>query len=111
MITTGGFQLMFGKLYIIYPIKWVFLTSITIFEIGSLVCGVAPNSIALIIGRAIAGIGSAGLFSGAMVIISYAVPLTKRPMFFAVFGAVFAVASVVGPLLVSRIYPEIPTFN
>ena len=95
--------MIFGKFYILYPIKWVFLTSITIFEVGSLVCAVAPNSVALILGRAIAGLGSAGLFSGAMVIISYAVPLKSRPMFFAVFGAVYAVASVVGPLLVRSI--------
>lgn len=99
LITTGGFQLIWGKFYVLFPIKWVFLTSITIFEIGSLLCGATPSSIGLILGRAIAGLGSAGLFSGAMVIIAYAVPLVKRPIYFGVIGGVYAVASVVGPLL------------
>lgn len=99
LITTGGFQLIFGKFYVLFPIKWVFLSSITIFEIGSLICGAAPNSIALILGRAVAGLGSAGMFSGAMVIIAYSVPLVKRPIYFGIIGGVYSVASVVGPLL------------
>lgn len=45
--------------------KWVFLMALLIFEIGSLICGVAPTSTALIVGRSIAGLGSAGMFTGA----------------------------------------------
>lgn len=55
------------------------MIAITIFEIGSAICGAAPNSTALIIGRAVAGIGSAGIFSGALIIIAYSIPLEKRP--------------------------------
>jgi MFS family permease len=99
LITTGGFQLIWGKLYVLFPVKWVFLSSITIFEIGSLVCGATPNSVGLILGRAIAGLGSAGLFSGGMVIVAYSVPLVKRPIYFGIIGGVWSVASVVGPLL------------
>jgi hypothetical protein len=51
-------------------IKYSYLTAIFIFEVGSLICGVAPSSKALIVGRAIAGIGVAGLFSGALVILA-----------------------------------------
>lgn len=72
---------MFGKFYTFFSIKWVYLVAIFIFEIGSLVCGAAPTSTGLIIGRAIAGIGSAGVFSGALVIIAYTVPLVKRPIY------------------------------
>ena len=68
------------------------------FVVGSLICGLAPTSVALIVGRAIAGVGGAGIFSGAFTIISYVVPLRQRPMFFAAVGAVNAVASVAGPL-------------
>lgn len=53
LLTTCAFQLFFGKLYTFYSIKWVYLTAIGIFEIGSAVCGAAPNSTALIIGRAV----------------------------------------------------------
>lgn len=56
------------------------------FELGSLICGVAPNSLALIIGRAIQGLGSAGILTGSFVVVSHAVPLEKRPILTAVVG-------------------------
>ena len=46
----------------------MFLTGLAIFEIGSVICAAAPNSIALIIGRAVAGVGGAGLVSGALIV-------------------------------------------
>ena len=52
-------------------IKVTFIIAICIFEIGSLLCGVAPTSVALIIGRAVAGLGTGGIFSGAVVIMAY----------------------------------------
>lgn len=99
LLTTCALQLFFGKLYTFYSIKWVFLTSIAIFEVGSAICGAAPSSIALIIGRAVAGVGSAGLFSGALVIIAYTVPLAKRPAYTGIIGACYGIASIAGPLL------------
>lgn len=75
------------------------MISLTIFEIGSLICGVAPSSVAFIIGRAIAGIGSAGLFSGSFILIAYLVPLEKRPMYTGLIGGIYGVASVIGPLV------------
>jgi MFS family permease len=90
---------MFGKFYSFFSIKLVFIIAICIFEIGSLVCGVAPNSTALIIGRAVAGVGSAGIFSGALIIIAYSVPLEKRPMYTGLLGAMYGIASVAGPLM------------
>lgn len=95
----SAFQLLIGRIYTFYSTKWVYITSIGIFELGSLVCGAAPSSVAFIIGRAIAGIGSAGIFAGAIVVIVDLVPLEKRPAWTGAFGAVFAVASVAGPLL------------
>jgi MFS family permease len=80
LLTTCAFQLLFGKIYTFYPVKWVFLGAIFIFEVGSAVCGAAPTSEALIIGRAVAGVGSSGIFSGALIIVAYSVPLEKRPI-------------------------------
>ena len=99
LLTTCAFQLLFGKFYTFFSIKWVYLVAIGIFELGSLVCGAAPTSVALIIGRAIAGIGSAGIFSGALVIVAYTVPLVKRPIYTGIIGAMYGVASVAGPLM------------
>jgi MFS family permease len=53
-------------------VKGTFLFAIGVFELGSLICGAAPSSVALIVGRAIAGIGVGGIFSGALVISAYA---------------------------------------
>jgi MFS family permease len=92
-------QLLFGKIYKLYPTKTIFLASTVIFEAGSAVCGAAPTSTALIIGRAVAGLGAAGIFSGGMLIMRDIVPLYKRPLYQGFFGATFGIAGVVAPLL------------
>ena len=99
LLTACAFMLLLGRVYTFYNPKWVYLGSLAVFEIGSAVCGAAPNSNALIVGRAIAGLGNAGLFQGAVVIIVYIVPLHKRPQYMGLLGMVFGVASAVGPLL------------
>ncbi|KAM0144798.1 hypothetical protein ACHAP3_000831 [Botrytis cinerea] len=50
-------------------------------------------------GRAVAGIGVGGLFSGAIVILAYCLPLRKRPAAFGLIGGMWGIASVAGPLL------------
>ncbi len=82
-----------------FNIKWSFLYALGIFELGSLVCGVAPTSVALIVGRAIAGWGSAGILTGSFVVVAHAVPLHRRPVFSAAVGVMFALGAIVGPLL------------
>ncbi|KAM7218871.1 putative efflux pump antibiotic resistance protein [Rhypophila decipiens] len=99
LLTTAALQLLFGRFYTFFSIKWVYLTAIVIFELGSLICAVANNSVTLIVGRAVAGVGSAGLFSGALVILAYSVPLESRPLYTGLIGSMFGIASVSGPLL------------
>lgn len=99
LLTTCAFQLLFGKFYTHFNIKLVFLLAITCFEIGSLICGAAPSSTALIVGRAIAGLGAAGIFSGALIIIAHSVPLEKRPNYSSAVIGMYGIASVAGPLL------------
>lgn len=53
-----------GRLYGLFNVKWLILTFIFLFEVGSAVCGSAPSLNALIVGRAIAGIGGAGMYLG-----------------------------------------------
>ncbi|GKT47369.1 putative efflux pump kojT [Colletotrichum spaethianum] len=96
---VAAFQSTWGKAYKYFPLKTSFLLSIFIFEIGSLICAVAPNSVALIVGRAIAGVGAAGIGSGAYTIIGFSAPPDKRPTFTGIVGASYGIASVVGPLI------------
>lgn len=99
MLTAAGFILLYGRIYTFFPTKPVFLSGIFLFELGSIICGAARNSNMLIVGRAIAGLGSSGIFTGAILIMLNTVPLAKRPMLQGLFGACFGVASVAGPLL------------
>ncbi|KAE8165518.1 major facilitator superfamily domain-containing protein [Aspergillus tamarii] len=99
LLTNCAFQLVFGRIYTLFSVKPIFLTSILLFEAGSALCGAAPNSVAFILGRAIAGLGGGGILSGVIVVIVYAVPLHKRPKYQGIFGAVFATSSVTGPLV------------
>lgn len=64
-----------------------------------LVSGVAKNSVTLIVGRAITGVGGAGITGGVYTIIAFIVPPEKVPIYIGLIGAVFSLASVAGPLL------------
>ncbi|KAK7413894.1 hypothetical protein QQX98_007235 [Neonectria punicea] len=99
LITSSATQLLWGRIYSFYSTKVIFLTATVIFEVGSALCGGAPNSTAFIIGRAIAGLGSAGIFSGSSVILTQIVPLEKRPMYVGLMGSMFGIASIIGPLM------------
>ncbi|MCJ1421361.1 hypothetical protein MMC32_007724 [Xylographa parallela] len=98
LLTCCSFQLLFGKFYTFFAVKGVLLTSVVLFELGSVVCGAAPSSVAFILGRALGGIGAAGIFAGSIVCIIYAVPLEKRPRFQGFFGAIFGISSIIGPI-------------
>lgn len=98
-LTVAAFQSPWGKGYKFFDLKWVFLTAISVFEIGSLICAVAPNNEAFIAGRAIIGIGAAGILGGCYCITAFAVPPARRPAFTGVMAATYGIASVIGPLL------------
>ncbi len=98
-LTSCAFQLLWGRIFTFFNLKWAYLVSIIIFEIGSLICAISPNSTTLIVGRAIAGLGSAGIFSGSFIIIACSVPLVKRAKYGAFLGSMYGIASVCGPLM------------
>ncbi|KAK2598659.1 hypothetical protein N8I77_012054 [Diaporthe amygdali] len=98
-LTSTALQPSYGRIYKSFDAKWGFLAAIFLFELGSLICAAAPTSAVLVGGRAVAGLGVAGIFSGCTVIMSFIVPLDKRPLAFGLFGAVWGIAFVVGPLL------------
>ncbi|KAJ6576944.1 major facilitator superfamily domain-containing protein [Mycena vulgaris] len=99
LLTTASFQLLYGRLYSFLSLKWVYVGAVVIFELGSLICGVASSSTALIVGRAIAGLGASGLTTGTLIICANTVPLNKRAMYMGIIGAVYWMGSVAGPLI------------
>ncbi|KAI0391297.1 major facilitator superfamily domain-containing protein [Xylariaceae sp. FL0594] len=98
-LTSGSFQASWGKAYRYFDMKWTFVASIAVFELGSLLCGVAPNSDAFIVGRAIAGSGVAGMGTGGYIIVAYVVEPMQRPTYTGIMGLSYCFASVLGPLV------------
>ncbi len=86
--------LVIWKFYTHFNIKLVFLLATTYSEIGSVICGSAPILTALIVGRAVAGLGASGILSGALIIGADSVPLGKPPAYSSVVIRMFSVASV-----------------
>ncbi|KAJ5934559.1 hypothetical protein N7466_004106 [Penicillium verhagenii] len=99
MMTCGAFQLTYGKLYTFFSPKAVLFFSILTFEVGSAICGAAPSSAALIVGRAFAGVGAGGILAGSATTVVYSVPLKKRPLVQGALGAFFGLAIILGPLI------------
>lgn len=92
-------QLPFGKLSARYPIRWIYSASMLLFLVGSAVCGSAPNSPALIAGRAIAGFGCSGLLVGAFSLVPFLAPTPKRPILLSFMSVARALAATCGPLV------------
>lgn len=99
MLVSASFQSTWGKVFKYFPIKWTFLASLFIFEVGSLVCALAPTSAALVVGRAVAGLGASGVTAGVFILIAFSAPPKHVPTFMGLGGATYAVASLAGPLL------------
>jgi MFS family permease len=98
-MTFGGFQPAAGKFYKYFPLKAAFLGSIFIFVIGSLICALAQNSVTFIVGRAFAGVGAAGVSTGAFTLIPFVAEPKIRPGLIGLVGAVYGLSSVIGPIL------------
>ncbi|RGP81048.1 hypothetical protein FLONG3_837 [Fusarium longipes] len=99
LLTQLSAQPTFGKIYTFWNLKWVYLVSSIIFETGSILCAAAPNSPVFIVGRAVAGLGAAGIFCGAMIIVSRIVEMRKRPLLLAIVSSMYGISSVIGPSL------------
>ncbi|KAF9769820.1 Efflux pump dep3 [Fusarium sp. DS 682] len=93
------FILLWGKIYGVFNIKWVYIFNIFLFEIGSAICGAAPNIETLIIGRVIAGIGGSGMYSGTLTYVSVLTSQQEKPAYLAGSTVVWGIGSVLGPVV------------
>ncbi|WP_435842908.1 MDR family MFS transporter [Streptomyces lavendulae] len=91
-VLVGKFGDLFGR-------KLVFQTSAVVFITGSFLCGLSSNMTMLILWRGVQGVGAGGLMVTSMALIADVVPLRERGKYQGAIGAVFGVATVIGPLL------------
>lgn len=88
-----------GKVYGVFNIKGVYIFNIFLFEVGSALCGAAPNMTALIIGRVIAGLGGSGMYSGTLTYVSVSTTMKERPAYLSGSTVVWGIGSVLGPVV------------
>ncbi|KAL7783865.1 putative MFS transporter [Trichoderma ceciliae] len=98
-ITVGITSPLNGKLYKYFSGRWVYLGCVVLYLIGSAIAAPAPNSIALIIGRAIQGWGVAGVLGGSVLMISYVAEPKSRPILIGLWTCVLMVSTILGPIL------------
>src|SRR3954451_24393845 len=90
---------LYGKLGDLYGRKIVLQGALVLFLVGSALCGLAQNMTELIAFRAIQGLGGGGLMVSAQAAIGDVVPPSERGRYSGLFGAVFGVSSIAGPLI------------
>jgi len=90
---------LYGKLGDLYGRKSVLQFAIVLFLIGSALCGAAQNMAQLISFRAIQGLGAGGLLVTTIAVVGDIIPPRERGRYQGLFGAVFGVSTVIGPLL------------
>ncbi|QSZ37759.1 hypothetical protein DSL72_008858 [Monilinia vaccinii-corymbosi] len=81
-------NLIWGKVYGQFNSKWLFIFSIALFEMGSVICGAAPTMNALIVGRTICGLGGSGFTLD-----------QERPAYLSLIGLMWGLGTVLGPII------------
>ncbi|KAI7868984.1 major facilitator superfamily domain-containing protein [Spinellus fusiger] len=99
LLTSSGFQPIYGVFADIIGHKTVYLVSLSIFLIGSILCGASKTMLMLIMSRGVQGIGAAGLITILLIIICDLVSPRERPKYLGGLGVAIGVATLAGPLL------------
>ncbi|CAI0645663.1 unnamed protein product [Colletotrichum noveboracense] len=98
-LTSAAVQPLYGQLADIWGRRWPMLASVVIFAAGSAVCGAANNAATLIGGRAVQGLGAAGINTLVEIILCDLLPLRERGQFMGLLFLFIVIGSVLGPFL------------
>src|SRR2546422_1123085 len=90
---------LYGKFGDLYGRKKTLQVAIVIFLIGSMLCGISQNMPELIAFRAVQGLGAGGLITTTIAVVGDIIPPRDRGRYQGIFGAVFGVSTIIGPLL------------
>ncbi|KAI9653206.1 MAG: hypothetical protein M1831_006164 [Alyxoria varia] len=96
---TASVTLVWGKFYGLLNAKHTFLSAVFLFEVGTAVCGSAPSMNALIVGRALCGIGAGGIYTGTMNMITALTTVKERPAYLGLTGLTWGTGTVLGPVI------------
>ncbi len=99
LLTSTAVAPLYGKLSDIHGRRAVMLACVGIFTLGSVVCAVAPNMLALVLGRALQGIGGGGILPVAQAVMADSITPRERGRYQAYMGVVWVTSGVGGPIL------------
>ena len=98
-LVTAATSALWGKVYKYCNVRYVFLSTIAIFLVGSIVAASAHSSVAVIVGRAVQGLGITGTMNGSIIVINYVSHPQKHPMLIGIWTAVFMISTILGPIV------------
>ena len=91
--------LLLGTLFNTFNMKWVYIITVTLFEVGSALCGASPNMTALIVGRVLAGAGGSGIYLGSLQYYAVLTSEKERGFYMSLIGVFWGLGAVLGPVI------------
>lgn len=99
LIGAASTNLIWGKVYAQFDAKWTYILCVSMFEVGSAICGAAPNIDTMIIGRAVCGVGGSGMYVGVMTLLAATTTIKERPIYIGSTGLTWGLGTVLGPII------------
>ncbi|PVI05408.1 putative MFS drug efflux transporter [Periconia macrospinosa] len=99
LLAATATNMVWGQLYGQFNSKWLYVLNVFLFEVGSAICGAAPNIDVLIVGRAICGLSGSGLYVGVMTLIAVSTTMAERPLYISGTGITWGLGIVLGPIV------------